>query len=209
MVTESYDRHDIAVDEFCADALWWDGPPPFRLDPDDQSGRRSGFRTERQGMSFVSFGIRVALRSSARKRDGRRSGFTLLEALVALTIVLAFAAVLGPFLFHARRITANADGRVAAQILLRALLEDPLDPAGLASLSREGETAGLRWRIAAQPSAIRATLPRRSPPPRATGAPAPAPPQRPNWAAYRVIASVSWAQGESISGETVRLGKPE
>jgi prepilin-type N-terminal cleavage/methylation domain-containing protein len=158
-------------------------------------------------MSFVSFGIRVA-RSSARKRDGRRSGFTLIEALVALTIVLAFAAVLGPFLFHARRITTNADGRVAAQILLRALLEDPLDPAGLASLSREGETAGLRWRIAAEPSAIRATLPRRSPPPRATGATEP-PPQRPNWAAYRVIASVSWAPGESISSETVRLGKRE
>jgi len=75
-------------------------------------------------MSFVSFGIPVA-RSSARRRDRRRSGFTLLEALVALTLVLAFAAVLGPFLFHARRITANADGRVAAQILLRALLEDP------------------------------------------------------------------------------------
>jgi prepilin-type N-terminal cleavage/methylation domain-containing protein len=159
-------------------------------------------------MSFVSFGIRVA-RSSARKRDGRRSGFTLIEALVALTIVLAFAAVPGPFLFHARRITTNADGRVAAQILLRALLEGPLDPAGLASLSREGETAGLRWRIAAEPSAIRATLPRRSPPPRATGAPEPPPPQRPNWAAYRMIASVSWAPGESISSETVRLGKRE
>jgi general secretion pathway protein I len=159
-------------------------------------------------MGFVSFGIRVA-RPSTPKRDGRRSGFTLLEALVALTLVLAFAAVLGPFLFHARRITTNADGRVAAQILLRALLEDPLDPTGLATLSREGETAGLRWRIAAEPSAIRATLPRRSPPPRATGAGGLPPPQRPNWAAYRVTASVSWAQGESISSETVRLGKAE
>jgi prepilin-type N-terminal cleavage/methylation domain-containing protein len=158
-------------------------------------------------MGFVSFGIRVA-RPSTPKRDGRRSGFTLIEALVALTLVLAFAAVLGPFLFHARRITTNADGRVAAQILLRALLEEPLDPTGLATLSHEGETAGLRWRIAAEPSAIRATLPRQSPPPRATGAPG-SPPQRPNWAAYRVTASVSWAQGESISGETVRLGKAE
>jgi len=185
-----------------------DGMPPFRLDPDGESVRSSGFRGERQGMSFVSFGIPVA-RSSARRRDRRRSGFTLLEALVALTLVLAFAAVLGPFLFHARRITANADGRVAAQILLRALLEDPLDPAGLASLSREGETAGLRWRIAAQPSAIRATLPRRPPPPRAAGAPAQPQAQRPRWAAYRVIASVSWAPGESISSETVRLGKAE
>jgi prepilin-type N-terminal cleavage/methylation domain-containing protein len=157
-------------------------------------------------MRSVSFGIRMA-KSAPHRRERRRSGFTLLEALVALTIVLSFAAVLGPFLFHARRITINADGRVAAQILLRALLEDPLDAAGLGTLSREGETNGLRWRVAAQPSAIRATFPRRSPSPRAAGAAAPA--QPPNWAAYRVVASVSWAPGESISGETLRLGKPE
>jgi type II secretory pathway pseudopilin PulG len=162
-----------------------------------------GFRGERQGMSFVSFGMRVA-RAARRKRDGQAAGFTLLEALVALTLVLAFAAVLGPFLFHARRITINADGRVAAQILLRALLEDPLDPAAIATLSRGGETAGLRWHIAAEPSAIRASLPRRSAPPRTTAAGSP--PQRVRWAAYRVVASVSWTPGESISAETVRLG---
>jgi prepilin-type N-terminal cleavage/methylation domain-containing protein len=156
-------------------------------------------------MGFASIGM-VVSRPFVRKRNGR-SGFTLLEALVALTIVLAFAAVLGPFLFHARRITVNADGRVAAQILLRALLQDPLDPAGLATLSREGETAGLRWRIAAEPSAIWARLPRQSAPSRATAAGQPA--QRPNWAAYRVVASVSWAPGELISAETVRLGKAE
>jgi hypothetical protein len=158
-------------------------------------------------MFSLSSGIRTASRSSRRKCDGHSSGFTLLEALVALTLVLAFAGALGPFLFHARRITVNADGRVAAQILLRALLEDPLDPAAVATLSREGETAGLRWRIVAEPSAIRASFPRRSVPPRATGAPSPA--KRVNWAAYRVIASVSWAPGESISAETVRLGKLE
>jgi type II secretory pathway pseudopilin PulG len=172
-----------------------------------------GFRSERQGMSFMSFGIRVA-RAARRRRDGQAAGFTLIEALVALTLVLAFAAVLGPFLFHARRITINADGRVAAQILLRALLEDPLDPAAIATLSREGETAGLRWRIAAEPSAIRASFPRSaqprataagsSPQPRATAVGSPS--QRVKWAAYRVVASVSWTPGESISAETVRLG---
>jgi prepilin-type N-terminal cleavage/methylation domain-containing protein len=189
------------------------------------SGRFTSIRTgksrlalrlgiERQGMRSVSFGIRMA-KSAPHKRERRRSGFTLLEALVALTIVLSFAAVLGPFMFHARRITINADGRVAAQILLRALLEDPLDAASVGTLSREGETNGLRWRVAAQPSGIQATFPRR-PPSRATGAPGPpraagaaAPAQLPNWAAYRVVASVSWAPGESISGETLRLGKPE
>ena len=40
----------------------------------------------------------------------------MLEALVALTLVLAFAAALGPYLFHARRIMVDAEGRVAAQV---------------------------------------------------------------------------------------------
>jgi hypothetical protein len=129
----------------------------------------------------------------------------LLEALVALTIVLAFAAALGPFLFQARRIMLNADGRVAAQILLRALLADPPDPTGLAGLARDGEGEGLRWRVSAEPTSIEAMFPRSGPAPR-TGAADPPPP---NWVAYRVVAAVSWAPGQFISGETVRLGKAE
>jgi hypothetical protein len=42
-------------------------------------------------------------------------------------------------------------------------------------------------------------------PARATAAPAGEP--APRWIAYRVVASVSWARGETISAETVRLGK--
>ena len=129
----------------------------------------------------------------------------MFEALVALTIVLAFAAALGPFLFQARRIMINADGRVAAQILLRALLADPPDPAGLAGLARDGEGEGLRWRVSAQPTSIKAMFPRSGPAPRARAADPPAP----NWVPYRVVASVSWAPGQFISGETVRLGKAE
>jgi prepilin-type N-terminal cleavage/methylation domain-containing protein len=154
-------------------------------------------------MKFASIGIPAALRSLPRRRPSRRDGFTLLEALVALTIVLAFASALGPLLFQARRIMLNADGRVAAQILLRALLADPLDPASLANLARDGESAGLRWRVTAEPTTIEAMFPRSPPAPRA------ADPPPPNWAAYRVVASVSWAPGQRISAETVRLGKAE
>jgi hypothetical protein len=127
-----------------------------------------------------------------------------LEALVALTVVLAFAAALGPFLFQARRIMNNADGRVAAQILLRALLADPIDPVSLSDLSRDGEGEGLRWHLSAEPSTITSMFPRSRPvpPPAAAGSAAPPP----DWAAYRVVASVSWAPGQLISGETVRLG---
>ncbi|HEY6256117.1 MAG TPA: type II secretion system protein [Xanthobacteraceae bacterium] len=142
-----------------------------------------------------------------RRRRHSRRGFTLLEALVALTVVLAFAAALGPVLFQARRIMASADDRVAAQILLRALLADPVDPASLSSLSREGESAGLRWRVTAEPATIEAMFPRTASAPRAATA-GPAQPL-PSWVAYRVVARVSWAAGQFVSAETVRLGKSE
>lgn len=128
-----------------------------------------------------------------------RRGFSLLEALVSLTVVLAFATALAPVLSQARRIVAGADDRVAAQILLRALLADPIDPAGLNGLVREGESEGLRWSVTAEPTAIAATFPR-GPRPAATD-------PAPSWAAYRVIGRVEWGQSQSVSAETVRLGK--
>src|SRR5213079_2306969 len=101
-------------------------------------------------MKFASIGTPAASRS---RRDGRKgqAGFTLLEALVALALVLAFAAVLGPHLSQARRIMDHAEGRVAAQVLLRSLLDAPFDRSGLASASRKGEASELRWRIVAEP----------------------------------------------------------
>jgi prepilin-type N-terminal cleavage/methylation domain-containing protein len=158
-------------------------------------------------MRLGSIGTRVVSRSRPRAGDSRQSGFTLLEALVALTIVLALAGVLAPLEFHARRIMLHADDRVAAQILLRALLQNPLDRAGLASLSRDGSTAGLQWRIAAEPTAAAVMFAQHSPPrsdPGSQSKDAAA-----QWVAYRIVASVSWAPGQVVSAETVRLGNTE
>jgi type II secretory pathway pseudopilin PulG len=166
-------------------------------------------------MRYVSTGIRAAWRSIRLDRS-RRAGFTLLEALVALALVLAFAVVLGPHLFQARRIMTDAQGRVAAQVLLRSLLEAPFDRAKLAE-AREGVSGRLRWRIVAEPIFVAGigdvTTPRGPATPRRTqSAPertdSPAPDQ-PNWTAFRVIASVSWDRGQVISAETMRLGKAE
>jgi Tfp pilus assembly protein PilV len=138
-------------------------------------------------MKFASIGTPEASRS---RRDGRgQAGFSLLEALVSLAVILAFAGVLGPHLSQARRIMADADGRVAAQVLLRSLLDAPFDRSGLANVSRDGETAGLRWRVASEPVAAVAT--------RAA--------DRPNWQAYRVMASVAWGSDQVITAETIRL----
>jgi hypothetical protein len=142
-------------------------------------------------------------RSSARCS----AGFTLLEALVALALVLAFAATLVPYLYQARRIMVGVDGRIAAQVLLRSLLDAPFDRSMLVDTSREGETAGLRWRITAEPLLI--SLASIAPRPKIPPEPGQkeAAPERPNWTTFRVIASVSWGPGMSVSAETVRLGR--
>ena len=148
-------------------------------------------------MRFGSIGIPAAFRSSraeARKaRAGRRSGgFTLIEALVALALVLAFAAALTPHLFQSRRIVNDAETRVAAHVLLRTLLDTPFDRGSLARAEREGELDGLRWRIVAYPL-----------PTAAVGS------ERPTWSLYRVVATVGFGRAQMISAETVRLGRPE
>jgi len=119
----------------------------------------------------------------------KRAGFTLLEALVALALVSTFVGFLGPYLYHARRIAANSDRRVAAYVLLRSLLETPFDRSGLANAARQGEVGGLRWQVATEPLSLGAS-----------GA---------GWRAFRVIASVSWTRQQAISAETVRLGRAE
>ena len=144
-------------------------------------------------MRSVSTGTPAASRSSRVDGADRRSGFTLLEALVALTLVLAFAAALGPYLFQARRIMVDAEARVAAQVLLRTLLDAPFDRAKLARVSREGETGRLRWQIVTEPLVGAASS--RS--------------ERSSWAAFRVAATVAWGPRQLVSAETVRLGKAE
>lgn len=144
-------------------------------------------------MRSASIGTPAAYSSMIGDGDANRRGFTLLEALVALALVAAFFATLGPFLFHARRIMDNAEKRVAAHILLRTLLNAPFDRFHLANAARGGYFSGLRWHIAALPYA---TDVKRS------GA-------APSWTAYRIVASVSSGPGQIITAETIRLGKPE
>jgi prepilin-type N-terminal cleavage/methylation domain-containing protein len=139
-------------------------------------------------MKFSSTGIPAGSRSSRNCSNGQ-AGFTLLEALVALAVILLFASVVGPHLSQARRIMANAEGRLAAQVLLRSVLDAPVDRSNMTS--REGDVGGMHWSIAFEPAA---RTPSRD---------------KPNWSMYRVIASVTWTPGQFITAETIRLGKVE
>ena len=142
-------------------------------------------------MKSRSVGTRA--RSRSLRRSGGRAGFTLIEALVALTVVLLFAATIGPFMFQARRITSDGDARVAAHALLRSLMSAPLDRASPGNITRQGETSGMAWRIRAEPILLDA-LPE---------------PREPQWLPMRVIVSVSWGPEHMISAETIRLGRAQ
>jgi prepilin-type N-terminal cleavage/methylation domain-containing protein len=141
-------------------------------------------------MRSVSTGTPVASQLGHNDRSDSQAGFTLLEALVALALLLIFASAVGPHLSQARRIMANAEGRVAAQVLLRSLLNAPFDRSSRAPPSQEGETGGLHWRIDTAPAAAALAQ------------------DQSNWSAYRVVASVTWAPGQVIMAETIRLRKP-
>jgi Tfp pilus assembly protein PilV len=143
-------------------------------------------------MKFASIGTPAASPSKPDDPGNSCAGFTLFEALVALALVLAFVEVLSPYLFHARRIMVNAQDRVAAQVLLRSLLDAPFDRSQLANVSRGGETVGLHWRIVTQPLTLGATPPRGGP-----------------WTAFQVKASVSTSSGQVVTAETVRLAKSD
>jgi prepilin-type N-terminal cleavage/methylation domain-containing protein len=143
-------------------------------------------------MRSGSIGTPDASRSSRSSRAEGRAGFTLLEALVALAVIVGFVGTLGPYLFHARRIMDNAEHRVAAQILVRTLVDAPFDRSQMADMARSGEVKGLRWRIVSEPMAIDVAS-------STTGR---------KWQAYRVTASVAAGHGQSIVAETIRLGAP-
>jgi prepilin-type N-terminal cleavage/methylation domain-containing protein len=135
-----------------------------------------------------------------------RAGFTLIEVLVALSVLLAFAAALGPNLFQSRRILMRGNGQVAAHLLLRSLIDAPLDRNSIAASRLEGETGAFRWRVSVKPQFLdtpafpAATLTKNS---------SETPTDPPNWTAYRITVRVSWGRDQSVTAETVRLGKAE
>lgn len=161
-------------------------------------------------MKSRSTGIAAASRPMTHEGVVGRAGFTLIEALVAMALLLAFLSVLVPHLFYARRIADHIDDRVAAQVLLRTLLDAPVDRAALGKGPREGEAAnGLHWSVAAEPMFIDAMVPV---PEEAARARAPAdkdkkaPVARRHWIPFRLIGSVSWGGGHVVNAETLRLG---
>lgn len=158
-------------------------------------------------MRSTSTGMMAALRSTCGDHRAGCAGFTLIEALVAMTLLLAFVSVLGPQLFHARRIADGIDGRIGAQALLRTILDAPLDRGALAAGPRDGDVGDLHWSVTAEPMFVDAIVPHAARAmSTAANAPADASRERRNWIAYHLTATVSWAPGRMVVADTLRLG---
>lgn len=133
-----------------------------------------------------------------RDSTSGRAGFTLIEALVALAILTAFAAAVNPQLFHARGALAKGKGRVAADALLRSLVDGPFDRAGSLE-TREGETGGFRWRLTVEPISLETPVFEET-----SAAKDKDGTDVRKWSAYRVEARVAWGS-QSVAAETIRL----
>jgi len=112
---------------------------------------------------------------------------------VALALLLMFVTVLVPYLFHARRIMDHAENRMAAQILLRTLINAPYDRSHLANADRDGDLGGLHWHIVASPIVVDTASSDAAH----------------KWMAYRIAATVSWGGGQRVAAQTVRIAKPQ
>lgn len=150
-------------------------------------------------MRYASIGIPALSRQKCADARERRAGFTLIEALVAFSLLFAFAATLTPVMFHSREILLSGSSKVRAELLLRSLLQLPFNRLAPETGVRSGEDNGLRWRIDVE-SATDDIVPSDA------GAFGGKTNRDTTWALYRVTAEVSWATGKMVKADTLRLG---
>jgi hypothetical protein len=157
-------------------------------------------------MKFASTGTTVASRSRPRNSEAANArgadGFTLIEGLVALTLLLVFVESYEPLLSQARRLLVGGSGQVEADNLLRSLLDNSFNRDAPDPGTQEGLSNGMAWEMTTRPDE--------------DGPPAPAAnfgntpvlskDHRPDWALYRVHVSVSWGNNRSIAADSLRLG---
>ncbi|MEW6436912.1 MAG: prepilin-type N-terminal cleavage/methylation domain-containing protein [Pseudomonadota bacterium] len=128
----------------------------------------------------------------------RKAGFTLIEALVALSLLLTFVATLGPVMFQARHILTQSGDDIGAQILLRGLLAEPFDRVKPETGVRAGERSALAWSLDVEPYGAPHALASDNPKQR-----------EPAWALFKVVARVTLGNGRAVTAETLRLGRTE
>jgi len=146
--------------------------------------------------AFQSRRIETAAAKAGRVSDDARAGFTLIEVLVALALLLAFTSALGPLTFESQRILIQGDGQVRAELLLRNLLDTGFDRTNPITGSQRGETAGFDWRLDIDPFV-----------PGDDARPADAKKGEISWGLFRITAYVFWGSRQIVTAQTMQLGR--
>lgn len=142
-------------------------------------------------MKFASIGLRVAsrpLRSNEAPRAKAEAGFTLIETLVALTILAVSLTSLFQSQGIGLRTAAAAAEYAKARTLAESLLaETAVQWRGGAS-RKSGSEGGFAWSINVE---------------RAPGMPSA---DKTKWGLHQIRISVTWPDGRSVVLETLKLG---
>jgi general secretion pathway protein I len=123
------------------------------------------------------------------RNDDRRSGFTLVEALVSLAVLAISLAAIGSLMSANIRAASALERHLSLTETARALWTALPDRNGPPFADLSGETAGQRWRITAQPYLDAAA-----------GSPSP-------WVPRLVTLRVQSPSGAVLQIDTVRLQK--
>jgi type II secretory pathway pseudopilin PulG len=90
-------------------------------------------------------------RPKPARRAGALAGFTLVEALVALTVLAAVSPALFRMAVLLRSTTEVIDDRTRSEIVARSLMDTALGRRDAAPYSLSGTTDGRRWSVEARP----------------------------------------------------------
>ena len=141
-------------------------------------------------------------RDRDRNRGDGEEGFTLIEVLVAMTVLAMLSAVLLHAAVDLRASAAWFDDRTAGTLVATTILDEALSNRRLHDGTYRGMRDGRSWTMTASSVDLANQLPK-SP----TPAPDKAPPSKepgPIWRPQRVIVSVE-AQRRPLTVETLRL----
>ena len=120
-------------------------------------------------------------------------GFTLIEVLVALSIVAIVLAPLGGLVATSIRGTRSIESHLIRLEAARAVMTALPDRDQLVPGTFSGESAGLPWRLTVQPFATNSKVP----------------PQNARWIPQKIVMTVESPSGSTMDISTVRLQRRE
>jgi general secretion pathway protein I len=139
----------------------------------------------------------------ARRRPAANAGFTLIEVLVAISILAVALAAIGALVGSTVRAIRAVDRRVPLLETAQNLLAALPDRNALQVGSQSGGSGDFRWRIDVVPLVV--PTPNAAPPSPTLANPAAAAPKSLNWIPVAITVRVQTTEGPPLRLDTVRL----